>query len=83
MPNKQSLKLITMIVIAAHAGLKAAEQTPVAPISSQHPCPLWDGQESVADYAKKINLPPVRNIDLGNGVIIESDGYTSEPLQRQ
>ena len=70
--QNQGLNLITTIVIAAHAGLKAAEQTPVAPIASHDPCPLWNGHESVADYAKKVNLPPVRNIDLGNGVKIET-----------
>ena len=30
--------------------------------------PLWDGQESVADYAKRVNLPPTKTLDLGNGV---------------
>jgi len=33
--------------------------------------PLWDGQESVADYAKKVNLPPTQTLDLGNGVKLE------------
>ena len=47
------------------------EQTPVAPMTSQLPCPLWDGHESVANYAKKVNLPPKRSIELGNGVKIE------------
>jgi formylglycine-generating enzyme required for sulfatase activity len=35
------------------------------------PCPLWDGHESVADYAKKVNLPPTKTLDLGNGVKME------------
>src|SRR3954470_9944281 len=33
--------------------------------------PLWDGHESVADYAKKVNLPPTKTLDLGNGVKME------------
>lgn len=33
--------------------------------------PLWDGFESVADYAKKVNLPPTKTLDLGNNVKIE------------
>ena len=72
MSKKLSFKLIITFLLAAGAGLIAAEQTPVAPIISQPPCPLWNGQESIANYAKKVNLPPVRNIDLGNGVNIET-----------
>ena len=30
--------------------------------------PLWNGQDSVADYAKKVNLPPTQTLDLGSGV---------------
>jgi formylglycine-generating enzyme required for sulfatase activity len=33
--------------------------------------PLWDGSESVAEYAKKVNLPPKKTLDLGNGVKLE------------
>ena len=33
--------------------------------------PLWDGSESVAEYAKKVNLPPTKTLDLGNGVNME------------
>jgi len=33
--------------------------------------PLWDGQESVASYAKKVNLPPTQTLDLGNGVKLD------------
>lgn len=32
---------------------------------------LWDGHESVAAYAKKVNLPPTQTLDLGNGVNLE------------
>ena len=34
--------------------------------------PLWDGHESVADYAKRVNLPPTKTLDLGNGVKLET-----------
>jgi len=27
-----------------------------------------DNQEYVADYAKRVNLPPTQTLDLGNGV---------------
>ncbi|MCY3018035.1 MAG: formylglycine-generating enzyme family protein [Planctomycetota bacterium] len=33
--------------------------------------PLWDGHESVADYAKRTNLPPTKTLDLGGGVTLE------------
>src|SRR3972149_1138274 len=33
--------------------------------------PLWDGQESVAEYAQRVNLPPTQTLDLGNGVKLE------------
>jgi formylglycine-generating enzyme required for sulfatase activity len=33
--------------------------------------PLWDGHESIADYARKTGLPPARTLDLGNGVKLE------------
>ena len=72
MQKKQGLKLICTILLAAHAGLKAAEQLPFTPITNQPSYPLWDGHESIVNYAKKVNLPPVRDIDLGNGVKIET-----------
>ena len=33
--------------------------------------PLWDCQESVAEYARRVNLPPTQTLDLGNGVKLE------------
>src|SRR6185295_6059262 len=33
--------------------------------------PLWDGHESVADYAKHNNLEPTKTLDLGKGVNLE------------
>jgi hypothetical protein len=33
--------------------------------------PLWDGHESVADYAKRVNLPPTKTLELGNGIKME------------
>jgi len=35
------------------------------------PWPLWDGQETVEQYAKRTNLPPTKTLDLGNGVNLE------------
>ena len=40
-------------------------------LGSDAPWPLWDNHESVADYAKRVNLPPMNTLDLGNGVKME------------
>ena len=36
-----------------------------------HAWPLWDGKETVADYAQRVNLPPTKTLDLGNNVTLE------------
>jgi formylglycine-generating enzyme required for sulfatase activity len=33
--------------------------------------PLWDGHETIEQYAKRANLPPTKTLDLGNGVNLE------------
>ena len=33
--------------------------------------PLWDGQETIAEYAKRTGLEPTKTLDLGNGVTME------------
>lgn len=33
--------------------------------------PFWDGNESVVDYSRRVNLPPTKTLDVGNGVSIE------------
>jgi formylglycine-generating enzyme required for sulfatase activity len=40
-------------------------------VSAGEQYPLWDGHESVADYAKRVNLPTTKTLDLGNGVKME------------
>jgi len=55
------MRLLPFILLALAGSLSAGE-----PIY-----PLWDGQESIADYAKRINLPPTHTLDLGNGVKME------------
>jgi len=34
--------------------------------------PLWDGQETIVQYAQRANLPPTKTLDLGNGVTLET-----------
>ena len=33
--------------------------------------PPWNGQESVAQYARRVNLPPTQSLDLGGGVKLD------------
>ncbi len=57
------MRLLPLIVIVLAGSLSASE-----PASTY---PLWDGRESVADYAKRVNLSPTKTLDLGNGVKLE------------
>jgi len=60
------MRLLTLLYFALLGTLSAAEQpTPPA-------YPLWDGQESVAQYAARVNLPPTQTLDLGNGIKLET-----------
>lgn len=36
-----------------------------------NPYPLWDGQETIVEYAKRTGLELTRKLDLGNGVKME------------
>ena len=56
------MRQLPLIFIAVAGSLVASEPTP---------CPLWDGSESVAEYAKKVNLPATQTLDLGNGIKME------------
>jgi hypothetical protein len=55
----RSLILITLALAALAAS--AAEPT----------YPLWDGQETIAEYAKRTGLEPTKTLDLGGGVKLE------------
>jgi hypothetical protein len=35
------------------------------------PFPLWNGSESIAEYAKKVGLKHAKTLDLGNGVKLQ------------
>ena len=58
------MRLLSLIIIILLTGPLAASEPATA-------YPLWDNHESVADYAKKVNLPPTKTLDLGNGVKLE------------
>jgi hypothetical protein len=52
-----------ILITLALAALAASADEPTYP--------LWDGKESIAEYAKRANLPPTKTLDLGNGVKLE------------
>ncbi|MCY3019252.1 MAG: formylglycine-generating enzyme family protein [Planctomycetota bacterium] len=41
------------------------------PANTQPAYPLWDGQESIEQYAQRVNLPPTKTLELGGGVTLE------------
>jgi formylglycine-generating enzyme required for sulfatase activity len=57
------MRLLLLLFIMLSGSLVASESPPAFP--------LWDGQESVEQYAKKVNLPSTKTLDLGNGVQME------------
>jgi len=59
---------VLLVAALATAGSVAFAEEPA---DKKPAYPLWDGQESVEQYAKKVNLPPTRTLDLGNGVKME------------
>jgi formylglycine-generating enzyme required for sulfatase activity len=52
------------------AGLLLAARA-AEPADTQAAFPLWDGHESIEQYARRVNLPPTKTLDLGNGVSLE------------
>ena len=58
-PQFTTLLLLGVLMFVAHGA-----ESPAA-------WPLWDGHESTAKYAQRVNLPPAKTLDLGNGVKLE------------
>src|ERR1035437_4037473 len=56
-----------MLKVALVFGMLAAGVA----LAGDKPMPLWDGKESVVDYAKRAGLEPTRTLDLGDGVKLE------------
>jgi formylglycine-generating enzyme required for sulfatase activity len=59
------MRFVSICVFILAEAATTAEQTPT------RAWPLWDGIESVADYAKRVNLPATQTLDLGGGVKME------------
>ena len=54
--------LLALVCLAASA---FAAETPAPAF------PLWDGKESIEQYAKRVNLPAIQTLDLGKDVKLE------------
>jgi len=39
--------------------------------TAEPPYPLWDGKETVEQYAKRANLPATKTLELGHGAKLE------------
>jgi len=57
--------VLSLLILSGIGFARAADSAPA------HAWPLWDGKESVAEYAKRTGLEPSRTLDLGNGVTME------------
>jgi hypothetical protein len=55
------LAALLLLALLAHAA-----EPPATPSY-----PLWDGQESIEQYAKRAGVEPNKTLDLGNGVRLE------------
>ena len=60
------MRLLPLIFFVTLAGSLSASKPAATPVYL-----LWDGSESVAEYAKKVNLPATKTLELGNGIKIE------------
>jgi len=58
------MRPLLLASLAALAALAARAAEP-------QPFPLWDGAETIEQYARRANLPPTQTLDLGNGVKLE------------
>jgi len=77
------VRLLPLLALLLAAAAPAAEPALPSPPAGEgrdersesgvrgHTWPLWDGQESIEQYARKIALPPTQTLDLGNGVKLE------------
>ena len=67
MPTMRRLMwILSCLFFAAAQGVVWAAEQPPKPVY-----PLWDGQESVAQYAQRVHLPPTQTLDLGGGVKLD------------
>ncbi|MBM4142451.1 MAG: hypothetical protein FJ225_02485 [Lentisphaerae bacterium] len=65
-------KTMSWLASVAAAVLAAGVVNAAEPATAKSPWPLWDGKESVADYAKRAGIAEVqKELDLGGGVSLK------------
>jgi len=57
------MRTVILSLMLLHLPIQAAE--------SPREFPLWDGKETIEAYAAKVNLPPTKSLDLGNGIKLD------------
>jgi len=73
-PGRAGEQADRSLTVAARKGAarKGEVEAPGAALAqARQPVPLWDRKESVAQYARRVNLPETKTLDLGNGVTLE------------
>ncbi|HEY3324142.1 MAG TPA: SUMF1/EgtB/PvdO family nonheme iron enzyme [Planctomycetota bacterium] len=74
-----AVAVIAAFVLSGKKG-SDAPKNPIAPAADSAPAsvsiqpgvwPLHDGKEPIAEYAKRVGLPPTETLDLGGGVKLE------------
>ena len=58
------LRYLTPVILLCACAVSAGEP-------ATESARLWDGRESVAEYAQRVNLPATQTLDLGGGVKVE------------
>ena len=79
-PSVRFLPVVLLAALAARAAPSPGAEAPPSPHGGEgrdersesgvrgRTWPLWDGQESIEQYARRAKLPPTQTLDLGNGV---------------
>ncbi|MCY3024195.1 MAG: SUMF1/EgtB/PvdO family nonheme iron enzyme, partial [Planctomycetota bacterium] len=69
-PARDALAMAEERAGAGGAAVPATQPESSKPVPETQPWALHDGQEAIADYAKRVNLPPTLSLDLGGGVVL-------------
>jgi formylglycine-generating enzyme required for sulfatase activity len=65
------LSLLTIVSLLTFSGSFATACDAPPSAASKEAYPLWDGKEPIADYAKRVKLPPTRSLNLAGGLKLD------------
>ncbi|HEY3320665.1 MAG TPA: hypothetical protein VGP72_09395 [Planctomycetota bacterium] len=66
-----SLTLRALLLLLACTTVSLCAAADAQDTKPAHPWPLWDGKETIADYARRAGLEPTKTLDLGGGVTLD------------